>query len=214
MYRWWVVCVIDDMCMGRMRCCSWLLSLGSVSRSINNIKEIEVRRHPLPSGPLVFPSIPPSISNIIIHIQVYDHQPVPYIQVYVHQPSTTLPRFLSPSIVWYIGRGLNCPDEEVYYYEGYSYHLDVYRLLISIYHLHQIATLLILATAEGRRSQWLTYLMSFSNLLQKFYEVVLTPLSKTAPANCNTRMSNPIISILYTLTLFSPLLHPLLLSNL
>ena len=148
-----------------------------------------------------------------IHIQVYDHQPVPYIQVYVHQPSTTLPRFLSPSIVWYIGRGLNCPDEEVYYYEGYSYHLDVYRLLISIYHLHQIATLLILATAEGRRSQWLTYLMSFSNLLQKFYEVVLTPLSKTAPANCNTRMSNPIISILYTLTLFSPLLHPLLLSN-
>ena len=75
-------------------------------------------------------------------------------KVYVHQPSTTLPRFLSPSIVWYIGRGLNCPDEEVYYYEGYSYHLDVYRLLISIYHLHQIATLLALASNCRRGDDW------------------------------------------------------------
>ena len=68
---------------------------------------------------------------------------------------TTLPEILLITIDCLIyWQRIKLPRWRSLLYEGYSYHLDVYRLLISIYYLHQIATLLALASNRQRGDDW------------------------------------------------------------
>ena len=114
---------------------------------------------------------------------------------------TTLPEILLITIDCLIyWQRIKLPRWRSLLYEGYSYRLDVYRLLISVYHLHQIATLLALASNCRRGDDWHN-LMSFFDLPQTLYgrSEKVRSSNKAAPANCHTQMTfDSIISILST----------------
>ena len=143
-----------------MRCCNWLYVIGNNKSGIfcqHQQQEEDwserIRPHQLHPPPSHLPS---TLWYIIINIiKRLPSSPRPIYTSLCSSAFTTLPEILLITIDCLIyWQRIKLPRWRSLLYEGYSYHLDVYQLLISIYYLHQIATLLALASNRQRGDDW------------------------------------------------------------